>query len=329
MSLEQRISPSTKLSIIEFKRPTVYIHQDALNKINVIIDNGGKDEVGWLATAQKIDTNYLIKEVFIPKQDVHATTTEINVDGLGELMTELLEDKEHGLDRYNDLRCWGHSHVNMGVTPSGQDESQMKLFSDNKCDWFIRMIGNKKGELKVDIFDYKNGIQLTDVPWRTYANVATGAIQTEINELYNKIDELEQKFGEIVQEQEKSITESVKKEIEEKVKPKYKTYGYNRSNNYGVYGYQDDEYYGGYSGYSKKKESAKKSIRYPVNFNNVNEILTEEEIVEIGKTLDYEKVVDILTPITGAISIYAISEVRKVCKAYVESLSDAQLKVFQ
>ena len=55
----------------------------------------------------------------------------------------------------------GHSHVNMGVGPSGQDDSMILEFKTR--DFFIRGIFNKKGDIKMDIYDFKNNIKYLDV----------------------------------------------------------------------------------------------------------------------------------------------------------------------
>ena len=60
---------------------------------------------------------------------------------------------------------WGHSHVNMGVSPSGQDVSQFDEFSDGGHRYYFRMIANKKGECKIDLIDNQSGYQFNDIPW--------------------------------------------------------------------------------------------------------------------------------------------------------------------
>ena len=82
---------------------------------------------------------------------------------------------------------WGHSHVDMGVISSAQDDKQMETFADGGHNWFIRIIVNKKGDIRLDLYDYENGIIYNNLPW--------DAIMSEKEEqLYREIDLLEQEI---------------------------------------------------------------------------------------------------------------------------------------
>lgn len=107
------------------------------------------DEVGWLGLVDEIQGGYLITDIFVPPQTVHGAETDIEPDAMAALM--------HELDYPDNLYYWGHSHVNMAVGPSGQDESQTSEYLEH-CDVFIRGIYNKKGESKVDVFDVANNM---------------------------------------------------------------------------------------------------------------------------------------------------------------------------
>lgn len=106
-------------------------------------------EVGWLGVVEVTTEGYHIKEVYFPNQTVSATETDIGAEAFGDILPQVYADG------YSDeqLRYWGHSHVNMGVTPSGQDESQVAEFLDSGCEFFIRGIYNKSGDSKVDVYD--------------------------------------------------------------------------------------------------------------------------------------------------------------------------------
>lgn len=106
-------------------------------------------EVGWwgLVDVQPCG-DYLITEIFVPPQTVTGVETDIEAEAMTALAIELMDrDLDPG-----KLYYYGHSHVNMGVSPSGQDESNTDQYLD-ACPIFIREIRNKKGESKVDIFD--------------------------------------------------------------------------------------------------------------------------------------------------------------------------------
>ena len=112
-------------------------------------------EIGWLGLVEHIASHnmFLINEIFVPKQEVSGATTEIEADAITALALKLLDE---GVDT-SQLYYWGHSHVNMGVSPSGQDERQLDEYLAH-CPVFIRGIYNKKGDAKVDVFDTAAGV---------------------------------------------------------------------------------------------------------------------------------------------------------------------------
>ena len=69
----------------------------------------------------------------------------------------------HGLDdeTFMNMRMHGHSHVNMGVTPSSTDLNFYKneiLAELNDTDYYIFVIWNKKNEHTVKIYDFGKNI---------------------------------------------------------------------------------------------------------------------------------------------------------------------------
>lgn len=189
MPFKERREPTTKVEVVQDFVPNVFIDSDAITKMALFVDECA-DEIGWLGTAYHEDNNFYIEDVFLFEQEVHATTTEITPDGLSDFATELLK-QDNGMDVWNNMKMWGHSHVNMGLTPSGQDDSQMETFKEGGHDWFIRLIANKKGELKIDIYDYKAGVVYLDMPWCVNPSDEEQAIEEKINELYTLLDEFQ------------------------------------------------------------------------------------------------------------------------------------------
>lgn len=105
-------------------------------------------EVGWLGLVEEVQDGYLITDIFLPEQIVTGAETDISEDALAELALQLIND---GRDT-EQLYYWAHSHVDMGVTPSGQDEDQVDEYLKH-TPVFIRGIYNKRGQSKVDVFD--------------------------------------------------------------------------------------------------------------------------------------------------------------------------------
>jgi hypothetical protein len=150
--------------------PMILITPEAYNDMFVLIDEA-RTEVSWLGAVQRLGDDFLIHEVFLPEQECTSSTTEMTEEGLTKLATELLE-RPDGMELWNSVRFWGHSHVRMDVFASGPDNDQMSLFKEQvKDDWFIRGIFNKDGSAKFWLFHLSSGIVINDVPWSIYSPV--------------------------------------------------------------------------------------------------------------------------------------------------------------
>lgn len=136
------------------RTPDVMYTTEAWQTIRYIVAHCSA-EVGWLGLVEYYeDSNvYLVTDIFVPPQEVTGTTTEIESDAMAALANDLLDQ---GLDT-SKLYYWGHSHVNMGVSPSGQDERQLDEYLEH-CPVFIRGIYNKRGDAKVDVFNTEEGV---------------------------------------------------------------------------------------------------------------------------------------------------------------------------
>ena len=144
------------VKLIKGYMPELYIYNDAMNKMEEYIRQSDL-EIGWLGCATKEDGNYYIEDVFLFKQEVHSTTTEITTEGLNEFAMDLLYE-ENGVEIWNNMKVWGHSHVNMPTSPSGQDDKQIEVFAENAEDFFIRIIANKSGDFRIDLYDFTTGV---------------------------------------------------------------------------------------------------------------------------------------------------------------------------
>ena len=211
MKLQQRLNPKTESKVLEMAVPFVMISKQALAKMWTYIDECS-DEIGWLGTATRDANTIYIKDTFLFKQDVHGTTTEITPEGLTDFATELMS-RPDGVEIWNEMRVWGHSHVNMGVSPSGQDNQQMGEFAKNGQPWFVRLIANKKGECKIDVYEYDRGLIHLDVPWEAMETPAEEEIQQRINALYHELEAMQAQYT-------AEFKEPVKAEMKEKVKKK-------------------------------------------------------------------------------------------------------------
>lgn len=242
--------------------PKLYINKIAIDKMLEYIDQSNL-EIGWLGSAERVNDAYQITDVFLFKQEVHATTTEITTEGLSEFAMELMQ-QENGVEIWNNMRVWGHSHVNMSTSPSSQDDKQMDLFLENSNDFFIRIIANKKEEFRIDIWDFAVGVIYESVP---YDVIYPNELATQINSLSKQISVLKEKLNTLINPPQE-IKDNIKNEIALKVKEKTYT-----SNNVKVYN--------DYSGNGRWFRGNKK--------NNVNRNIEKTAIEIFEESTDYEK----------------------------------------
>ena len=259
--------------VIKGYEPKVFIEIKALNKMNEYIRQSN-DEIGWLGTATKKNNNYTIHDVFLFEQEVHSTTTEITVEGLNNFSMEIL--KEHdGINIWNNMKLWGHSHVNMSTSPSGQDDKQMEIFTQNANDFFIRIIGNKKGSMKIDIWDYDKGIIYENLEY----SINFGSEQISIDMLKKEIRNLQN----IIEEKTKIKKEDVdfiSKEIKAKVKKKANTFTNNWNKNWNG------------NSWKNNNKNTYDSYDYCYGsywYNDYDEIQEEDEIWDYFNVLDQEE----------------------------------------
>ena len=136
------------------------VQEDMYHLVNIV-----DKEVGWLGSVEKIGNDYLIKEIFLLDQESSAATCEITEEGMSSWANEILSSRPDGMEVVNTLRFWGHSHVRMGTSPSGQDDAQMAIFSSTCEDFFIRGILNKYGRIEFTLYLYECGVIIEDCEW--------------------------------------------------------------------------------------------------------------------------------------------------------------------
>ena len=157
--------PESKIELLGGVISQVKVSQLALDKMNKYIQFCD-EEIGWLGVVREQTTSFLIEDVILFDQEVSAVTTRIDEISLAKIYCKIMaDDPINGVDTANAIRMWGHSHVNMSVGPSGQDDSQMVEFQNSKFPYFIRAIGNKQGKMRFDIFHFALGYVIQDAKW--------------------------------------------------------------------------------------------------------------------------------------------------------------------
>lgn len=115
-------------------------------------------EVEWHGLVQRLDeTTFFVSDILVFPHTVTGSTVTSDQNEY-EAWLDTLDD-----DTFNALRFHGHSHVNMGVTPSGVDMEYRKNVLNNfgmpnqTSDYFyIFLIGNKNGLTSAEIYDLQN-----------------------------------------------------------------------------------------------------------------------------------------------------------------------------
>ena len=255
------------------KPPMVCFTEQVLAKFKGYVDNCSL-EIGWLALV-RIDAQgrYIVYDTILPHQNVSAVTTDLMESGLQEVGEEILKTRP---DEFNNVRCWCHSHVNMQVCPSGTDDNTFEQFYEN-CEYFIRVICNKKGDMRVDFVDLEKEIRYDNINWYILLSKETEALNNSVAKYQKEIDEIVAKNKKAIEELNKKIDEyrnslfkefevNIKEEVKEKVKEEKYTYKKYETAQYGnCYAYDMDDYYSDYytnypSYYNKKEEEKKKEI---------------------------------------------------------------------
>lgn len=163
--------------------PYIHIHEDAYRTMMGLVKECDI-EIGWLAHCKKKENHYYIYDVEICKQKCHGATTELDEVALQDLYEKYKNDP----DRLNDVRVWGHSHVNMQPEPSDQDDETFEYFADS-CEFFIRLIFNKKAKYTCTLLDNESGY--------IYEGLTFDIINSkERHEILNQIDELQKQLDE-------------------------------------------------------------------------------------------------------------------------------------
>lgn len=139
------------------EKATLYFDSLAWRKMLTLVKEFDK-EVAWHGVAYRGDdetkNEYYITDILVYPQKVTGAT--VNTDQEKYEMWLMQHDDEV----FNNIRMQGHSHVNMGTTPSGVDEThQAKILEQLEDDMFyIFLIWNKSNSKFIKIYDLKKNI---------------------------------------------------------------------------------------------------------------------------------------------------------------------------
>lgn len=139
------------------RKAKVFFTETAWQKMQTLIREFST-EVAWHGVAYRGDDEskdeYYITDILVYPQEVTGGTVNTDQEKY-EMWLMMHED-----DVFNNIRMQGHSHVNMGTSPSSVDTAhQEKILAQLEDDMFyIFMIWNKRGEKTIKIYDLAKNI---------------------------------------------------------------------------------------------------------------------------------------------------------------------------
>lgn len=210
------------------RRAELNFKEIAWHKMQALIRACDK-EVGWHGIAKRGDNpekdEYIIEDILVYPQEVTGAT--VNPDQVQYQMWLMSHDDEV----FNNIRMQGHSHVNMGTTPSSVDNAFYDEILRQLDDmmFYIFMIWNKRGEKTIKIYDMAKNVLF------------------ETSDISISVIEDETGIEHFVSESKKMITERTYTPA--KTTPATAD-GYGKQNNYGGH-----NGYGGCSGYGTQQNS--------------------------------------------------------------------------
>lgn len=184
---KENTKPTTlQITVPDENTPFIYLTTEVLMKMNNYIQNTDK-EISWLGSVERENNIFTIVDVMLFQQDVTGVTTELDEGGLSAFASHLMQTNQ--IELYNSIRMWGHSHVSLPINPSGTDNDTFKQFYES-CEYFIRLIANKKGEIKIDFIDNDRHIKYLDMDWYELKSERQIELEKLISEFNNEMEDL-------------------------------------------------------------------------------------------------------------------------------------------
>ena len=150
------LSEFAKVDTKQEEKPTIIITPETYLKMYALVDNTD-DEISWHCMVKKSENKYLLYDVLIFPQENTAAHTGTDDKKYTEWLQELMFNDTFP---FNELRCHGHSHVNMNVFSSATDDEYQTNLTQNidDGDFYIFLILNKKREMCVLLYDFEHNI---------------------------------------------------------------------------------------------------------------------------------------------------------------------------
>lgn len=154
-------------TIKAFEEPIILFTPRALTMMALIVKQAPQ-EVGWFGAVKKLGPmSYMVHDIYLREQKVNAVECDIDKDDIAKLAMELIEQPD-GVEKVNQIRMWGHSHANMGVTPSGTDDHTFEDYYKSVDDFFIMLIMNKSNDIRCELALHTTKLIYKNCEWSIY-----------------------------------------------------------------------------------------------------------------------------------------------------------------
>lgn len=166
--LSVKITAETLLETV-ITKPIVYITADAYLKISNLV-NASNKELAWHGIVEKVENNYLIKDILVYPQTVTSSTVDADEEAYAMWLMKLPDET------INNLRFQGHSHVSMPASPSGRDTDNWQKFLNllKEDEFYVFCIANKAGTFYWCIYDNAKNVMFenADITMKVIDNKA-------------------------------------------------------------------------------------------------------------------------------------------------------------
>ena len=169
----------------------LYLSELANKKIRYWVDKCNKEVSGFgLVKYDKEKNEFTVTDAFLLEQTVGAAHTDIDAAALGKLLYKTRAEE-------GELKFWWHSHVNMDVFWSSQDQST--ILDMGKNGWIVASVFNKREEVRSAVA-YVATSALNDSKPETvfYDDISTYILKPALDADLEK--QLESQYKELVKE---------------------------------------------------------------------------------------------------------------------------------
>ena len=232
------------------RKATLYFSELAYLKMITLVREFDK-EVAWHGIAYRGDDpekdEYVVSDILVYPQEVTGATVNTDQKGYEAWLMS------HDDDVFNNIRMQGHSHVNMGTTPSAVDTSLYDRILEqlDETMFYIFLIWNKRGEKTIKIYDLAKNVlfETSDITVVTldeglgiadFLDNAKAMVKEKAYSYWNKKEETKEAPKAIEQKKEEPA-----KETKKKFDTTTKRTPLNKQKSYGGYDDYDSYYYRG------------------------------------------------------------------------------------